>query len=644
MGPKRTDKVNSVKGSISVIAPTPSTQGEIGSYSDQHNANAILFMHLHDSIRFEVFLNKVNLSSLENQQYVGRFAQDLSLCCRETGYVIDVPVQIRPIILLPPPTMSTTDEAPSKKDAGKKLAIARAPSASQSVITQEESRSLSHGTGEKSATVYKFLHIVNDSEYFRPKLLVDSDNDLPDVITTLYMRAWQLDLKFLEILKKVVSLQDQLHTLKSLSLDGNPVGLSEQYHILIDKEESKLLHLSLRFCSITDVGAELLAKSLGNMITQNWKLLTLNLSGNRITDKGAKAFAKALRFNRTLICLNLSSNFICDKGAIAMAIVLRRIVLTSEEILYRRYLLSERYGELHSDETRVGSASPTNSTISTLSTRGKAAALREGRNDWKRLSDVKLATSRKTTKAVSVPNVLHFSLYENRAPSAKDRKKSDVGSGVTQKSTLVGRGSLKVTPNTTSKEDTKGKSKKLLAQKKIHMVKEEDEEQPLTADAVPSQLMPEKENPLFEQNEVDNINGDVWLNGNRVLLSLNLSRNYLTMNSVNEFLSTVQQQNAHTSIVGSSIHMEFTGLCRLELKGMADIQKDFPEYQSLETLLLRKNPSTRFQLHKDKERELIVQSEQMSALSTKDGVQPSRVASSIKSTSQRPTSRLRTDV
>ncbi|CAF1429898.1 unnamed protein product, partial [Didymodactylos carnosus] len=162
--------------------------------------------------------------------------------------------------------------------------------------------------------------------------------------------------------------------------------------------------------------------------------------------------------------------------------------------------------------------------------------------------------------------------------------------------------------------------------------------------AVPSQLMPEKENPLFEQNEVDNINGDVWLNGNRVLLSLNLSRNYLTMNSVNEFLSTVQQQNAHTSIVGSSIHMEFTGLCRLELKDMADIQKDFPEYQSLETLLLRKNPSTRFQLHKDKERELIVQSEQMSALSTKDGVQPSRVASSIKSTSQRPTSRLRTDV
>lgn len=74
------------------------------------------------------------------------------------------------------------------------------------------------------------------------------------------------------------------------------------------------------------------------MSTQNWKLLTLTLTGNRIGDNGAKSFAKvkintycvlieyvrlfqALRYNRTLISLNLSSNFITDKGACALALV-----------------------------------------------------------------------------------------------------------------------------------------------------------------------------------------------------------------------------------------------------------------------------------------------------------------------------------
>jgi hypothetical protein len=75
------------------------------------------------------------------------------------------------------------------------------------------------------------------------------------------------------------------------------------------------------------------------MFTQNGKLLTLSLSGNRIGDNGANCFAqvkfllfnlknfiyfffvKALRFNRTLISLNLSSNSITDQGALPLALV-----------------------------------------------------------------------------------------------------------------------------------------------------------------------------------------------------------------------------------------------------------------------------------------------------------------------------------
>ncbi len=53
----------------------------------------------------------------------------------------------------------------------------------------------------------------------------------------------------------------------------------------------RITNLSLRYCNITDTHAERLANALGNMSTQNWKLLILNLSGNKIGDDGAKSFA-----------------------------------------------------------------------------------------------------------------------------------------------------------------------------------------------------------------------------------------------------------------------------------------------------------------------------------------------------------------
>jgi hypothetical protein len=56
--------------------------------------------------------------------------------------------------------------------------------------------------------------------------------------------------------------------------------------------KNRIINLSLRFCKITDKGAERLANILGNISTQNWKLLTLTLTGNQIGDNGAKSFAK----------------------------------------------------------------------------------------------------------------------------------------------------------------------------------------------------------------------------------------------------------------------------------------------------------------------------------------------------------------
>lgn len=54
---------------------------------------------------------------------------------------------------------------------------------------------------------------------------------------------------------------------------------------------NRVQHLSLRYNGITDVGAEQLAKALGTAQMQNMKLLSLNLNGNKITDKGVQFFA-----------------------------------------------------------------------------------------------------------------------------------------------------------------------------------------------------------------------------------------------------------------------------------------------------------------------------------------------------------------
>jgi len=86
---------------------------------------------------------------------------------------------------------------------------------------------------KRSSSPFRTFHVLNDSDYYRPKLLVDSINNETesiDQITALYMKgiylkyisllsisfflAWLLDQHFIDILKKVLPLQEQLHTLK----------------------------------------------------------------------------------------------------------------------------------------------------------------------------------------------------------------------------------------------------------------------------------------------------------------------------------------------------------------------------------------------------------------------------------------------
>ncbi|CAF3813283.1 unnamed protein product [Rotaria magnacalcarata] len=644
----------------------------------------------------------------ENQQCIGKFSADLEFCCREpsSGYSACIPVYIRGH---PPPssqihsvsqqsgTPSGVSVTPSVVAVGggaaeeqmpsqvKRLSRGRIPSISQSGILagiDNDNKSLSilgklklklnktfkYTTGQdptkSPSSYYKTFHLIRDSEFFRPKLLVDSignENEPIDQINALYMRAWRIDQRFIDILKRILPLQEQLHSLnfcfvglneqtmfgfvevcqliknlKTVSLDGNPLA-ANYFHTLIEKDDLKIAHLSLRFCNITDRGAERLAHSLGNMSVQNWKLLTLTLTGNQIGDDGAKSLAKALRYNRTLISLNLSSNFITDKGACVIALV-------KEEIMQRRHLLSERYDDTHFEDMRNNAPSPTLSTISTKSRSG-----RDNRTDSKRQSDP--SKRRKSISTKPTDKRHRTESDENRPPSdSKSDQKKGKTDGITARSASVN-------PRRSSepgKAATNARKKKLVpgagntSKKSISMVKEEDEDAIDELLPIPMQDI-ERENPILELNEFESHNGEIVLKGNLVLLNLNLSRNYLTLTSVNEFLISIQYQArfinindaSHTTST-SSTSLDFAGLCRLELKGMNDVSTKSAIYRSLETLLTQKNPSTRLQRIKERDaKELMDQQHQTIQVSQHIIPEKARASSSTKSTSQRPTSRLK---
>ncbi|CAF0960341.1 unnamed protein product [Adineta ricciae] len=375
MGPKRSE--NAAKGNKASLASiiVTSTTGAGGTTAEQEQQQQQL--------------------QQQQQQCTGKFAADIELCCREPslGYPVPIPVFIRghslPAPPPPPPLVLQNSSNPSQSQlqqqqypsagtlsgmsatpsviggiaddqmsvTGKKTSRSRLPSIGQIGVligitgTDSDSRPASATVPEPTKVApspYKTFQLIDDSEFFRPKLLVDSvgsETEPIDQITALYIRDWQLDQRFIEILKRVLPLQEQLHVLnfcyvglnqqttialvelcqgiknlKYVSLDGNPQASDYFYH-LIENDDSKILHLSLRYCNMTDLGVERLANALGNMSKQNWKLLTLDLSGNRIGDNGGKSLATALRYNRTLISLNLSSNCLTDQSAVLFALI-----------------------------------------------------------------------------------------------------------------------------------------------------------------------------------------------------------------------------------------------------------------------------------------------------------------------------------
>ena len=182
--------------------------------------------------------------------------------------------------------------------------------------------------------------------------------DSPESCVEIFTRGFRVDVNIMNIFKQTWPTLEKLHTvnlwnsgltkdmiealasflpkcprLKNLILDGNAVP-EQNFHVLINNsiptiaipsannaggaaapatagsgsltgvsgsttigatiEDSVLEKLSLRHCEIDDEGAEKLGQALGGLHKQNTVLVSLDLGGNAITDKGANALANGM--------------------------------------------------------------------------------------------------------------------------------------------------------------------------------------------------------------------------------------------------------------------------------------------------------------------------------------------------------------
>lgn len=480
---------------------------------------------------------------LEPYTPTGNFEVDFCELCTRAGFptMQVVPRPSRP----PTPSVIPHDSTPvgkqDKRDADKKDDSSKT----------DETTALSGGEADEPPTTYT---IKEKYQYFKPRVEVETEEEgNKSHIKEIYIRGWKIDERILNILTVTLppleklttidfwntGLQDNslntlathiiahLPNLRTLCLDNNPVTL-QRYGVFLG-EESMIHNLSLRNCYVNDMGA----KMIGNALTVNKSLITLNLCYNKITCEGAGFLAKGLRMNRTLLSLNLGSNLIGDIGASKLAEVLCSFALTHEEVVARRLLISKKTLE------ETGSPSR-NLNAPTGGSKDRPASVRSG---------------------------THVSKEDKKSREKKDsQKKKENKKQETEKAKKVA--------STEAVSKGQGKGKKTSSIKGDKKQQQPEQEQPEAVE-FPNPLL---EIPLKEEN------GEIIIPGNRALINVNLSRNKVGVTGVEAFLISIQRQAEVTSSAGKP-----TGLMRFSLSRNL-FSPENPSYQRLMELMQTRDP------------------------------------------------------
>ncbi|XP_071942275.1 leucine-rich repeat-containing protein 71-like isoform X16 [Antedon mediterranea] len=469
----------------------------------------------------------------------GIFEADFTEFCRRNLLKDN---EIPAVVIRPkPPCAQAPPDNKSKDSKDSNTSKDPTPDEGVDAANQEEAPPKTYVTKDKYA-------------YFRPVVQVEMENeDKPTTVTEIYIRGWKIDSLMVgifkqcwpiieklsvvnlwnvnlseDVVKEFASFLPQCQNLKTLVIDGT--WCPEEPWSLLIGEDSLLTSLSLRNNGITDKGAVMIGKALSTVKSSNKNLVSLNLSGNKITDVGAVAIANGLRMNRVLLSLSLANNNVSDEGAKKLGEVLSRFPLTHEEVVERRKLLSEKGSP---DQGLLKSPPPS-------------------RRDRDRPGSVRSSSHMdKTDKK------------RDKSSKKKDAKKD-------KDDTTKGKKEDKwKKADTMSTKTSKGKK----TSSKDKRVPESDS--PEILEAI---------NPLLEQ--VESMDNQLWIPGNRCLINLNLSRNKITDTGMKGLLLAVQYQITLLNLAPSPA---MKGILRMSLTGN-DVKKTDETYVKLQEVLLARDP------------------------------------------------------
>lgn len=502
----------------------------------------------------------------------GKFHDDFTELATRAGMLYPPAVQLRPKRPgTPPPPPEVKPEKGGKEKGGKDKQQAAAAAAAPPPAEPEQAVD---ERGEPAEPPPKTYVTRDRFEYFKPSVQVEMENpDKRDTVTEVFVRGWKIDAPMMNIFKQCWCSMEKLHmlslwnvgltdetlallasflpqcpNLRTATIEGNtPPVSTENWHVLV-KEDSQLLHLTLRHNGITDIGAALIAQALGGLKSSNSKLLSLNLAGNSITDVGARHLANALRMNRTLLTLGLAGNHIGDVGAKALGEALSKFPLMHEEVVERRRLLSEKglleHGKSPPPSRRADS-------------KDRPGSHRSSSHLAKSQDKRDKSSKKKNEKEEPKDKGKGQKGKEQEKPPAGKKQAAGAGAEAAAKPAAKGTKDKKA-----GKGDKKG-----------------------AASLEPEPEMSDVISPLLEHAEL--IDVDLWLNGNRVLLSLSLQRNQIGENGVKALLDAMQYQDR--LMLEGPKPAQGTGLMRLALNKNCVDQKS-EDLQKLCELMAKRDP------------------------------------------------------
>jgi len=555
-----------------------------------------------------------DIDDSEPYQCTGKFNDDFQILCKRSKLKfipMIMPRAKRPIT--PPPVETKFERIRLKK-------YSEGSQASISVIEAKAQLSQIGSEGEENATAKEIepvpkTYVIKDNyEFYKPKIQVEMENaDKSETVNEIFIRGWKVESQIMDVFQQCLPTLVNLTSLnlwscglnsesiealanflpscanlKNLNLDGNVVK-EESFDKLILTENTLLQSLSLRNCCITDKGASLLGKAIGETKRQNNKLLTLNLSSNDITDIGAIEIAKGLRTNRNLLVLNLSGNQIEDAGAEALAETLYRFKLSHDEIVYRRTIKSEKTHQ----ELLLSGGSP-NTTLPKTKGKHDKDSDRPPSNMRGRESNKEKPEKVLTKKEKMEQVMTNSSIAPNR-----DRSKSKEITRDSSAEKLEKLNTLKIKRDSNSSlndvkakdgkrekeksKDDKGKSKKNIREQEIPETDTSSLKSAsgfkITAVSMVNVTVVDTEVLADVAEEID---GDLWIIGNRTLISLNLSRNKITEKGLRAFIPAIEYQMTY-------LKMQSQGLMRLSInKNLFEL--DSKAFQKLMELMKARDP------------------------------------------------------